>query len=94
LPAGRVTAVLFRAKTPKTAAGIWEGPAWTDSSGTYWLLAAGNQLGWVRQGQFHPLQPASSVTDAAWWPPRRVSSIKAATLVGMMTVRVCALTED
>jgi hypothetical protein len=65
-PAGRVTAVLFRAKTPKTAAGIWEGPAWTDSSGTYWLLSAGNHLGWVRQGQFHPLQPASSVADAAW----------------------------
>ncbi len=65
LPAGRVTAVLFRAKTPKTAAGIWEGPAWTDSLGTYWLLAAGNQFGWVRQGQFHPLQPASSVADAA-----------------------------
>jgi hypothetical protein len=66
LPAGRVTAVLFGAKTPKTAAGIWEGPAWTDSSGTYWLLAAGHQFGWVRQGQFHPLQPASSVIDAAW----------------------------
>jgi hypothetical protein len=65
-PAGRVTAVLFRAKTPKVSAGIWEGPAWTDSSGTYWLLAVGNQLGWVRQGQFHPLQPASSVADAAW----------------------------
>jgi hypothetical protein len=65
-PAGRVTAVLFRAKTPKTAAGIWEGPGWTDSSGTYWLLAAGNQFGWVRQGYFHPLQPASSVGAAAW----------------------------
>jgi hypothetical protein len=66
LPAGRVTAVLFRAKTPKTAAGIWEGPAWTDSSGTYWLLDAGTQFGWVRQGHFHPLQPATSVADAAW----------------------------
>ncbi len=29
----------------KTAAGIVEPPAWTDSSGTYWLLAVGNQLG-------------------------------------------------
>jgi hypothetical protein len=66
LPAGRVTAVLFRADTPKVSAGLWEGAAWTDSSGTYWLLAVGNQFGWVRQGQFHPLQPASSVADAAW----------------------------
>jgi hypothetical protein len=65
-PAGRVTAVVFRAKTPKVSAGLWEGPAWTDSTGTYWLLAAGGKFGWVRQGQFHPLQPASSVTDAAW----------------------------
>ncbi len=66
LPAGRVTAVVFRAKTPKTAAGIWEGPAWTDSSGTYWLLTAGNKFGWVRQGDFHPLQPGSTVAAAAW----------------------------
>jgi len=66
LPAGRVTTVLFRAKTVSTGVGIWEMPAWTDSSGTYWLLFVGNQLGWVRQGQFHPLQPASSVEVAAW----------------------------
>ena len=66
LPAGRVTAVLFRANTPKASAGIVEPAAWTDSSGTYWLLTVGNEFGWVRQGQFHPLEPASSVADAAW----------------------------
>jgi hypothetical protein len=66
LPTGRVTTVAFRAKTVSTGVGIWEMPAWTDSSGTYWLLFVGSHLGWVRQGQFHPLQPASSVEVAAW----------------------------
>jgi hypothetical protein len=69
LPSGRVADVLFRTKNKNTGAGIWTPPAWTDSTGTYWLVLADaeTQLGWVDQGQFHPLQPASSVGEGAAW---------------------------
>jgi len=66
LPAGRVNSVVFRTTVMGTGAGIPEPPAWTDSTGTYWLVYAGTKLGWVRQGQFHPLQSASSTEAAAW----------------------------
>jgi hypothetical protein len=68
LPSGRVTDVLFRTKDKVTGAGIWTPPAWPDSSGTYWLVLANAEtdLGWVSQGQFHPLQPVGSAEGVAW----------------------------
>jgi hypothetical protein len=68
LPAGRVTSVLFRTTVPNTGAGIWEPPAYLDGSDTYWLVCANaeTELGWVRQGQFHPLQSLRTVEQAAW----------------------------
>ncbi|HEY1625388.1 MAG TPA: hypothetical protein VGG16_16480 [Streptosporangiaceae bacterium] len=66
LPAGRTAAVLFRTPVKSTGVGVPEPPAWLDGSGTYWLVVAGTQLGWVRQGLFHRLQPAGSTAAATW----------------------------
>jgi hypothetical protein len=66
LPGARVTTVLFGTTVTGTGAGIPEPPAWGDSSGTYWLVYVGTHLGWVRQGQFHSLQPAGSSEAATW----------------------------
>jgi hypothetical protein len=41
-------------------------PLWGDGSGKYWLVCADTRLGWVSEGQFHPLQPLGSVYAAAW----------------------------
>jgi hypothetical protein len=65
LPAGRVTAVLYRTTALSPGAGIPEPPAWVDSSGTYWLVYVGTKFGWVSQGQLHHLG-ASSLEVAAW----------------------------
>jgi len=66
LPAGRVAAVLFSTTIVSRVNGIPALPLWGDGSGKYWLVYAGTRLGWVSDGQFHPLQPLGSVYAAAW----------------------------
>ena len=66
LPAGRVTGVLYRTTIVTNVMVVPRFPLQGDSSGTYWLVQVGNNLGWVSDGQFHRLQPYGSILAAVW----------------------------
>jgi hypothetical protein len=66
LPAGRVTSVLFRTTIFTSVMGVPSLVLSGDSSATYWLVQVGKNLGWVSEGQFHPLQPYGTIQGVAW----------------------------
>jgi hypothetical protein len=66
LPAGQVTSVLFRTTIFTNVMGVPWMRLSGDSSATYWLEQVGKNLGWISDGQFHPLQPFGSTTGVAW----------------------------